>query len=189
MPRAGFAILRRWAERTPGGWAVFTSNVDGQFQRAGFDESGVTEVHGSIHHAQCLRSCGAGVFPADAFEVTVDLATMRAVGELPRCPACGALARPNILMFGDGAWNHRRTAAQEARLDRWLGALGDRPLAVVELGAGSAIPTVRLFSEEAAVRHGGQLVRINPREADVPASGLGLPMGALAGLRAIDALL
>ena len=116
VPHEGFAILRRWAGRMPGGWAVFTSNVDGQFQRAGFDAEHVTEVHGSIHHAQCLRSCGVGVFPADGFEVTVDPATMRAAGELPRCPACGALARPNILMFGDGAWNPQRTATQEKRL-------------------------------------------------------------------------
>ena len=188
-PHAGFAILRRWAERTPGGWAVFTSNVDGQFQHAGFGAERVAEVHGSIHHAQCLRACGVGVFPADGFEVAVDPATMRATGELPRCPACGALARPNILMFGDGAWDDARTAAQEARLSRWLGALGGRPLVVVELGAGRAIPTVRLFTEEQAARPGGRLVRINPREADVPPGGVSLPTGALAGLRAIDALL
>ena len=189
VPHAGFAILRRWAERAPGGGVVFTSNVDGQFQRADFDAECITEVHGSIHHAQCLRSCGVGVFPADGFELEVDPATMRAVGELPRCPACGALSRPNILMFGDGAWDHRRTAAQEACLTRWLGALGSGSLAVIELGAGSAIPTVRYFSEDAAERHGGRLVRINPREADVPPGGVGLPTGALAGLRAIDALL
>ena len=188
VPHAGFAILRRWAARAPGGWAVFTSNVDGQFQRAGFDGQGVTEVHGCIHYAQCLRSCGAGVFPADGFEVEVDPATMRAVGELPRCPACGGLARPNILMFGDGGWDDERTAAQEARLNRWLSALGSQPLVVVELGAGRAIPTVRCFSEDTAALYGGRLVRINLREADVPPGGIGLSMGALAGLRAIDAL-
>ena len=101
-PHAGFIFLKRWGERMPGGCRVFTSNVDGQFQRAGFDEARVAEVHGSIHHAQCLRDCGVGVFPADRFQMEVDPATMRATGELPRCPACGALARPNILMFGDG---------------------------------------------------------------------------------------
>ena len=187
QPHEGFTILRRWAERMPGGWAVFTSNVDGQFQRAGFDAAQVTEVHGSIHHFQCLRACGVGVFPADGFEVSVDPATMRALGELPRCPACGALARPNILMFSDGAWDHRRTAAQEAWLARWLSALLGR-LLVVELGAGSTIPTVRFFSENAATRH-GQLVRINPREADVPPGGIGISLGALGVLQAIDALL
>jgi hypothetical protein len=32
-------------------------------------------------------------------------------------------------------------------------------------------------------------VRINVREPEVPAGGVGVPMGALAALRAIDALL
>src|SRR5215813_11430984 len=31
-PHGGFAILRRWAERVPLGYFVFTSNVDGQSQ-------------------------------------------------------------------------------------------------------------------------------------------------------------
>src|SRR5688572_28584070 len=38
MPHAGFEVLRRWSERLPLGCFVFTSNVDGQFQRAGFPE-------------------------------------------------------------------------------------------------------------------------------------------------------
>ena len=36
QPHEGFSILHRWASRMPGGGFVFTSNVDGHFQRAGF---------------------------------------------------------------------------------------------------------------------------------------------------------
>lgn len=32
VPHAGFAILKRWGERMPQGYSVFTSKVDGQFQ-------------------------------------------------------------------------------------------------------------------------------------------------------------
>ena len=77
---------------------------------------------------------------------------------------------------------------QESNLDHWLDALGGHPLAVVELGAGSAIPTVRFFSENAASEHHGQLVRLNLRESDAPPGQIGLPLRALEGLRAIDAL-
>ncbi len=52
---AGFGILRSWGERLPHRIRVFTSNINGQFQRAGFD--GVVEVHGWSHHFQCLRPC------------------------------------------------------------------------------------------------------------------------------------
>ncbi|MFM0002100.1 hypothetical protein PQR57_13865 [Paraburkholderia dipogonis] len=54
VPHEGFATLRRWADRMSRGVFVFTSNVDGQFQKAGFPESRVHECHGSIHALQCL---------------------------------------------------------------------------------------------------------------------------------------
>jgi hypothetical protein len=59
-------------------------------------------------------------------------------------------------------------------------------LAVIECGAGQAIPTVRVTCESIARRIGGTLVRINPREPDVPAGHVSLPMGALRALRALD---
>ena len=37
VPHAGFEILRRWGDAMPNGPFVYTSNVDGQFQKAGFD--------------------------------------------------------------------------------------------------------------------------------------------------------
>ena len=37
VPLPGFDLLRDWAGRMPGGVFVYTSNVDGQFQEAGFD--------------------------------------------------------------------------------------------------------------------------------------------------------
>ena len=45
VPHAGFAVLLGWARRRP--VRVFTSNVDGQFQTAGFAEDDVAECHGS----------------------------------------------------------------------------------------------------------------------------------------------
>ena len=43
VPHDGFASLRKWAARTHLGAFVFTSNVDGQFQKAGFDANAVHE--------------------------------------------------------------------------------------------------------------------------------------------------
>lgn len=179
-PHAGFAMLRRFGEGRP--TFVYTSNVDGAFGRAGFPDDAIVECHGSLHHLQCTRACGVGLFPADGVSVDVDPDAFRARPPLPSCPGCGALARPNVLMFDDYGWDPSRTAAQEARLRRWLAA-APRPLVVVELGAGLAVPTVRRFSERAAL--GGTLVRINPRDTAVPPGGIAIADGALAGLRAI----
>ena len=184
-PHGGFQILRRWADRVPLGAFVFTSNVDGQFQKAGFDPDRVLECHGSIHHLQCARPCRPDIWPADGLAVDVDPETIRARSELPRCPACGGVARPNILMFGDMEWVADRTTDQRRRYMAWRWPLHGKRVVSVELGAGLAIPTVRSECERA----GRVLVRINPREADAPAGGIGLPLGALDALRRIDARL
>src|SRR6185369_4443260 len=156
-PHAGFAILLRWIERLDLASFVVTSNVDGQFQKAGFAADHVHEVHGSIHHLQCTEPCSGAIWPYGE-DVPVDEATMRA-RRIPRCPRCRAVARPNILMFGDGAWIAARTEAQRGRLEDWLGRHERDRLVVVELGAGTAIPTIRWTSERLGARPGATVVR------------------------------
>jgi len=185
-PHEGFAILRRWAERMSRGGFVYTSNVDGHFQRADFAPDRVVEVHGTIAAMQCMGDCGAGIFPSDPYEVAIDEETMRAVPPLPSCPNCGAFSRPNILMFGDGGWDSSHSDAQHRRLGTWLGALGKASVVIIELGAGMAVPTIRIMSEDFLERPGGTLIRINPREPDVPDGHFAIPMGALDALRQIN---
>lgn len=183
VPHEGFALLKTWGARMTHGSHVFTSNVDGQFQRAGFDEQRIHECHGSIQHLQCLAPCTQAIWPADAFLPEVDGDACRLRNAPPACPHCGSLARPNILMFGDRGWVEARSARQAARLQAWLARVR-RPL-VIELGAGTAVPSVRYFSQQ-VVQAGGRLVRINPREWQVAgALDVGLAAGALAGLRAL----
>lgn len=178
VPHDGFRLLRAHGSRLPGGVRVFTSNVDGQFQRAGFDH--VAEAHGSIHHLQCFDGCSSDIWSADEVEVPLDEATMRAATPLPSCPRCGGLARPNILMFGDYDWIPHRTQAQLDELTAWRRA--NRNLVVIELGAGQAVPTVRRHAELASAATGA-LIRINPREPNVRhGRGVSLPMSALAAL-------
>ncbi len=184
IPHQGFHILQHWAEKLPAAAFVFTSNVDGQFAKAGFAATHICEVHGSIHHLQCLEPCTEKIWVADEVQPEVDESSCRLTSDLPHCPHCGQLARPNILMFGDSGWLERRTQLQQARLDAWR--RGVDKLVVIELGAGTAIPTVRWFGETLGV----PLIRLNPSEAEVgSAIGVSLQAGALAGLMAIDAAL
>ncbi|MFO0552419.1 MAG: Sir2 family NAD-dependent protein deacetylase [Polyangiaceae bacterium] len=189
-PHAGFSILRAWAEGKRAGAFVFTSNVDGAFQRAGFDPERVVECHGAIDFLQCVKPCSNDIFGADGFEPDIDESTFRARGELPTCPRCGALARPNILMFGDGTWLPQRTDEQERRFSAFCRDL-ERTRAkvvVVECGAGTAIPTVRSTSEAVARELSGTLVRINLREPmvrDARVRALTFALGARAALEEI----
>ena len=188
LPHHGFELLRQWGERVPKGLSVFTSNVDGQFQQAGFAPRQIHECHGSIHHLQCLQPCCTAIWTALDFQPEVDEASCQLVNTAPRCPHCGGLARPNVLMFSDWGWIEDRTAAQASRQEAWLSAV-KRPV-VIELGAGTAIPSVRHFSQRVLHEFGGRLIRINPRESEVPSRlDVGLPAGAATGLDAIAQLL
>jgi NAD-dependent SIR2 family protein deacetylase len=185
VPHDGFAILRRWAARLPHGCFVFTSNVDGQFQKAGFPEERVIECHGSIHYLQCVKRCGRAIWSSGETRVEVDEATIRAQSALPTCPDCQGLARPNILMFGDWEWEPARYEDQRGAFETWLSKVVGSRIVAVEMGAGLAIPTVRRLCEQ--ISHA--LIRINPREAETPDGGISLPLGALEALGKIDAYL
>jgi NAD-dependent SIR2 family protein deacetylase len=187
-PHEGFGLLARWAARMPHGPFVFTSNVDGQFHKAGFAPDRVAECHGSIHHLQCSAPCSDSIWENEE-TVSVDERTFRAVPPLPSCPDCGGVARPNILMFGDGGWHPHRTSRQLGALERWLSSLGDHHLVIVELGAGRSVPTVRFQCEGTASRLDATLIRINPREPKGPVGTLSFAEGALAVLRRLDVLL
>ncbi len=189
QPHAGFGKLLNWTAGKPAGYFVFTSNVDGQFQKAGFSPQQIEECHGSIHHFQCLRGCTRSIWDAAEEKVTVDETVFRAVKPLPRCHHCGDMARPNIMMFGDFSWISDRSLDQQKRFAQWLQQLREKSarLVVIELGAGTAIPSVRHNSERLVERFGGTLIRINPREANVPPGHFGLATGALQGLQLLEA--
>ncbi len=184
-PHAGFYLILDWCQRFGIDCFVVTSNVDGQFQKAGFADERILEVHGSIHRLQCTGPCSMDIWDNDEV-VPVDFTTMRA-RHIPKCIHCGAAARPNILMFGDWTWIPDWTDRQERLFGEFLAAYRDEPIAVIEMGAGTAIPTIRHASERLGRRHGATVIRINPREPGIEHPHISLPCGALEGLRGIEA--
>lgn len=188
VPHHGFALLKHWGEKMKHGCTVFTSNVDGQFQKAGFNPAQVHECHGSIHHLQCMSPCASEIWSASDFEPEVDEAACLLTGPMPPCQHCGGLARPNVLMFGDWGWVSSRQEAQASRQHKWLSA-AKNPL-VIELGAGTAVASVRHFSQHVGKQSGARLIRINLREPEVDGKdNIGLAAGALDCLNAITARL
>lgn len=180
VPHDGFRILREIAEKLPNGAFVATSNVDGHFQKAGFSEQRIYEVHGSIHRMRCMDD-NCDTWSAQTFIPKVDEEHCRLISELPRCRTCGSIARPNILMFADWGWNDGMTERQQMRLNAWLAGVGK--LTIIEIGAGKNIPTIRNLGE----RLNGVLVRINPQHYGLnPGKGVSLAMGGLDALRLIE---
>ena len=170
-PHAGFGILKRLCESKAHGGFVYTSNVDGHFQRAGFAEERVNECHGSLSYLQCVEPCRQAVWPlGGALNETT----------LPLCPHCGELARPNVLMFNDWGHVHERAEDKYEVFEAWL--TGVRNPVVIELGAGINIPSVRRYAASLEL----PIVRINPQDHAITPPHIGLPMTALRGLLALE---
>lgn len=89
-PNAGHLAIAE-LERAGHVSTVVTQNIDGLHQRAGSRD--VTEVHGSIRSSTCLR-CGAS-FGLD------ELLRLLEGAEAPLCPRCGAVVKPDVVMFGE----------------------------------------------------------------------------------------
>ena len=91
--------------------AIVTQNIDTLHTRAGSRD--VTEVHGSIASFTCL-ACGRG-------ETLDAVLAQLADAEAPRCPGCGEILKPGVVMFGELL--PFEAMARAERLAREAGAL------------------------------------------------------------------
>lgn len=143
---------------------VLTQNIDGLHLQAG--STNVIEIHGTLGERYCTE-CGkpaAVDVPGDRFEV-------------PRCVECGAVVRPNVVLFG------------EMLPEKALGRLYDELAAgfgmVVVIGTTAVFPYI---SEPVmrAVRAKVPTVEINPTRTRLSDSvDHYLPMGAVEAMSAI----
>lgn len=186
-PHDGFYCIKKWIQQHSKEYFVVTSNVDGQFQKAGFDENHLLEIHGSIHWLQCAHPCCRELWENhETFKV--DTATMRA-SRYPACPFCDEVSRPNILMFDDASWISDRKNQQLYKFRQFRKANQGNKTVVIEIGAGTAIPTIRNLSEEIAGETDSLIIRINPRESEVTNPHISLTGGAMAAICEIDTML
>ena len=84
---------------------VVTQNIDSLHQRAG--SSNVLEVHGSMSTLTCVR-CYHQVNAQGYTQAYLDH------GELPHCPDCNGLLKPDVVLFGEQMPVRTWLKAQEA---------------------------------------------------------------------------
>lgn len=138
-PNAAHEVLAEM-ERRVADLTLITQNVDGLHHRAG--SRTVVELHGNIWRMRCTRECR----PAWD-DQAVPLPELP-----PRCPDCGALARPDVVWFGESLPGEALEAAvQAAQRCRVMLVIGTS--ALVQPAAG--LPLL-------ALRHGARLIEINP---------------------------
>ncbi len=118
---------------------LITQNVDGLHQRAG--SRNVLELHGSLWRARCVR------------EGTVVPLTDVPLPQIPpRCRACGALLRPDVVWFGEPLNSRTLQAAMDA---------ASRAEVMLVVGTSAVVyPAAQL--PLIALDHGAYLIEINP---------------------------
>lgn len=85
---------------------IITQNIDGLHQRAG--SQNVLEVHGHLRTASCL-DCHFQCIAHDLWDAFLTH------GELPRCSNCGAVLKPDAVLFGEPlSYNTLRQSQEDA---------------------------------------------------------------------------
>jgi NAD-dependent deacetylase len=103
-PNPAHDVIARWS-KSFGRCTVITQNVDDLHVQAG--TANLLRVHGSLWELSCWRRCGAPPWRDES----VPLHTLP-----PLCPACGGLARPAVVWFGESL-PHRELDVAAAACD------------------------------------------------------------------------
>jgi NAD-dependent deacetylase len=135
-PNPAHHALVRLEARVPR-FTLITQNVDGLHARAGSRE--VVELHGNIARVKCA-DCGV---PVEQFDDR---------DEVPHCPSCGGLLRPDVVWFGEllpvAGYERAERAATDAEVFLSIGTSN-----LVEPAA--SLPWI-------AARHGAEVAVVNP---------------------------
>ena len=123
---------------------VLTTNVDHQFQKAGFERKRLFYTQGDYGLWQCSRPCHQKTYDNEAAvrQMLSDQKDMKIPSELiPRCPVCGAPMTMNLRCDGsfveDDGW-------QEAakRYEDFVQRQEGRHILYLELGVGANTPGI-----------------------------------------------
>jgi len=127
---------------------IFTQNIDDLHERAGSKD--VMHFHGDIKTARCLDDCG--------WEGDVDHVKYVSKDNVPRCPSCGAIARPNVVWFGEQLNWVEFTEAQSYLM---------KSKVILLIGTSNQVQPVAGLAERAAYC-GAKVISVNKRNTDHP---------------------
>lgn len=125
---------------------VITQNIDTLHQKAGTEV--VHEVHGTFATLTCSTCFNQRPAGEELFNNYLDK------GEIPHCDDCGAVLKPDVVLFGEQLpveiWQQARTASRDCDL-------------MIVLGSSLTVAPVSGLPET-ALQHGAKLIIINQME-------------------------
>ena len=127
---------------------VLTTNVDHQFQKAGFDKRRLFYIQGDYGLWQCSRPCHQKTYDNEAIvkKMLAEQKDMKIPTELvPHCPVCGAPMSMNLRVddtfVEDDGWH-----AAARRYKDFLCRHEEEHILFLELGVGANTPGIVKFS-------------------------------------------
>lgn len=153
---------------------VLTTNVDHQFQKAGFQAERIFATQGDYGNIQCEKGCHSKIYDAEDMFRQMEQARRDCLVPsymVPKCPVCGGNMAMHLrcdqYFVEDENW-HRAAG----RYYDFLKKIEKEDAVLLELGVGFNTPMIIRFPFEKMVREnkGLSLIRLNMNEAVVPES-------------------
>lgn len=151
---------------------VLTTNVDHQFQKAGFVAERIFATQGDYGNIQCERGCHPQVYDAKELFYQMDQARCGCLipsDMVPRCPVCGGNMTMHLrcdpYFVEDENWHEAAGHYHD-----FLNKMREKEGVLLELGVGFNTPAIIRFPFEKMVRENENLslIRLNKDEAFVP---------------------
>lgn len=153
---------------------VLTTNVDHQFQKAGFETDRIFATQGDYGNIQCEKGCHPKIYDAEDLFYEMHQARRGCLVPsymVPKCPVCGGNMTMNLrsdqYFVEDENWYKAAGKYKD-----FLKKLENKKGVLLELGVGFNTPTIIRFPFEKMVWENKNLslIRLNMNEAAVPES-------------------
>jgi len=144
---------------------IITTNVEGQFRKAGVDEYRLFEVQGNYGYLQCAKGCHNKLYNSERLvaQMIAETSDCRIPSSLvPRCPVCGGEMEVNLrkdnFFVQDSKWY-----TSESNYRNFISGTEGKSTLFLELGVGYNTPGIIRFPFEAMVYNNSRalLIRLN----------------------------
>ena len=149
---------------------VITTNVEGQFTKAGVEKSRFFEVQGNYGYLQCEKGCHDKLYYNEeiVLQMLSETSDCRIPSSLvPKCPVCGGNMDTNLrkdnYFVQDSNWY-----ISEGNYRKFISETEGKSIVFLELGVGYNTPGIIRFPFEAMVRNNASafLIRLNRDHID-----------------------